>query len=99
VPTFPATSHAAHCAPHPLSQHTPSTQNPVPHSALVAHATPIGLLHLPAAPTTLHLSPELHALALQHTPSTQFPDAHELAPNAVQLVPSGSLPVHAPDLQ
>jgi hypothetical protein len=94
-----ATSQAAHCELHPLSQQTPSTQKPVPHSALLPQATPIGLLHLPAAPTTLHLSAPEQEPALQQTPSTQLPEAHELAPKVVQLVPSGSLPVQLPDLQ
>src|SRR5262245_24422419 len=54
VPTLPLASHAAHCAPQAVSQQTPSTQKPEPHSALVEHATPFGFAQVPAEPDTLH---------------------------------------------
>jgi hypothetical protein len=39
-PTNPATSHAAHGLPHDDSQHTPSTQKPLPQSLADAHRLP-----------------------------------------------------------
>ncbi len=44
LPTEPLTSHAWHCPAHAVSQHTPSTQLPEPHSALVPHAVPLALV-------------------------------------------------------
>jgi hypothetical protein len=53
VPTTPVTSHAAHWALQPVSQHTPSTQKPEPHSAALPQATPIDFAHLPSEPARL----------------------------------------------
>mgnify|MGYP001546595558 CR=1 FL=1 len=88
--TLVLTSQAAHWLEQEVSQQTPSTQNPEPHSVLLEHAMPFGLLHFPAAPATLHLAPPAHDAEPQQTPSTQLPEAHEVAPSAVQLVPSAS---------
>lgn len=99
VPTLPLTSHAAHCDVQAVSQQTPSTQKPEPHSALDEHAMPSGFAHVPALPGVLHFAPPEHDDVEQHTPSTQLPEAHDAAPPAVQLVPSASLPTHRPALQ
>lgn len=99
VPTEPVTSHAWHWPLQPVSQQSPSTQKPEPHSAAEAHATPFGFAHLPSEPATLQRVPPPQTDDPQHTPSTQFPDAHEAAPPAVQMVPLVSLGAHTPPLQ
>src|SRR5262245_37236328 len=99
VPTEPVTSQAWHWPPQATSQHTPSTQNPEPHSALDPQAMPIGLAHSPSEPATLQRIPELQLAVSQQTPSTQLPDAHEAAPPAVQLAPAASFGEQAPALQ
>lgn len=53
TPSFPDTSHAAHCASHAVSQHTPSTQWPLAQSDVVAHVVPFAAAgtHMPALHT------------------------------------------------
>jgi hypothetical protein len=41
VPTEPATLQASHAPPHVVSQHTPSTQNPLAHELPPLHAVPL----------------------------------------------------------
>jgi hypothetical protein len=45
LPTLPGTEHASHCPAHAPSQHTPSTQSALSHSAFVAQATPSVFRH------------------------------------------------------
>jgi hypothetical protein len=82
-----------------VSQHTPSTQKPEPHSVLVEQAIPCGLLQVPALPGVLHFAPPEQLAVEQQTPSTQLPD--EQAPGFVDehVAPSASFTAHAPDLQ
>ena len=44
------TSQAAHCSVHGPLQHTPSTQNPLPHSAVVVQFSPLFFLQVPVVP-------------------------------------------------
>jgi len=64
VPTEPATLHASHCPPQPVSQHTPSTQFPDTHWLAAAHATPLPFFgtHAPA----LQKSPAMQSASLAH---------------------------------
>ena len=50
APSEPGTSHASHCPPQAVLQHTPSMQLPVAHSALVVQPMPAGMrvTHVPA---------------------------------------------------
>jgi hypothetical protein len=80
-----------------VSQQTPSTQEPEPHSALDAQAMPFGFAHVPAVPATLHFAPPVQALEVQQTPSTQLPEAHEVP--STHAAPEISLAAHAPALQ
>lgn len=50
APSRPGSSHASHWPVHLLSQHTPSTQNPVEQSPGVAHGFPAsgGCTHFPS---------------------------------------------------
>jgi hypothetical protein len=43
TPGEPATSHASHCAPQAVSQHTPSTQWVLAQSPSALHAAPLGV--------------------------------------------------------
>jgi hypothetical protein len=60
---------------HALSQQTPSTQRPDPHSVLIVHAVPSGLLHVPVVPA-LHVIGAVHDADPQHTPSVQCAEVH-----------------------
>jgi hypothetical protein len=91
APTCPATSHAAHWAPHADSQQTPSTQNPEPHSLAEVHAAAFGLLHEPCLPGTSHRSPAAQAALPQQTPSTQLPVTHARHEATRQSAPAAEL--------
>jgi hypothetical protein len=73
LPTLPPTSQAWHCPPHALSQHTPSTQLPEPHSALDAQGVALALVQCPGAVGRLHEKPVPVQAASQHVPPTQNP--------------------------
>ena len=75
VPALPGTSHASHWPLHALSQQTPSTQLPEPHSLDFEQATPSGFEQVPA-PFTLHFKPPAQLATSQQTPSTQPPLLH-----------------------
>jgi hypothetical protein len=77
LPALPPTSHASHWPVHVVSQHTPSTQCPEPHSESALHVVASGLLHVPS-PLALHLRPDAHVALEQHTPSTQLPLEHSV---------------------
>lgn len=56
LPADPGRLHAWHCPPHPVSQHTPSTQLPLTHPSAFVHAAPFcaRAWHVPP----LHQSPD-----------------------------------------
>jgi hypothetical protein len=97
VPTWPETSHAAHASAHAWSQHTPSTQLPLPHSLAVAQLVPSTFAQLPGGLPALHARPAPHEASEQQTPSVQKPDVH--ASFAVHGEPSAPVGVHAPPEQ
>jgi hypothetical protein len=97
VPTFPATSHAAHCELHPVSQHTPSTQKLEAHSVEAVHVAPFGFAQRPSDPATLQRKSVPQLAELQHTLSVQLPEAHADAP--LQAAPRISFAVHVSPLQ
>jgi hypothetical protein len=82
VPTFPATSQAAHWSVHPVSQHTPSTQCPLAHWRSSVHAAAIALLSMHAPP--LHQRPPRHAVStaqlVAHVPAMHTYDPHDVRP-------------------
>jgi hypothetical protein len=97
VPTEPETSHAWHCPPQPLLQHTPSTQLPDAHSPAAAQVVPFAFLHTPIEPAALHVYPAVaHALS-QQSPEAQNPLVQALAPP--QVVPFATFGTHCPALQ
>jgi hypothetical protein len=75
-PTFPGTSHAAHCPLHALSQHTESTQNPLAHSELVVHDTALRFVQTPGLALPAHVDPAPQLATAQQTPSVQNPLLH-----------------------
>jgi hypothetical protein len=96
VPTLPPTSQASHWPEHALSQQTPSTQFPDPHSAFAVHATPRGFEHVPK-PLALHVSGAAHDATTQQTPSTHLPDPH--CDGLVQTLPAAPVVTQTPPLQ
>jgi hypothetical protein len=96
LPELPATSHAAHCASHALSQQTPSAQKPEPHSAALLHSAPRTLAQVPGSLPAAHEVPASHVATPQHTPSVQKPTLH--AASSVHLAPRPSPAVHTPAL-
>jgi len=54
LPTLPPTSHAWHAPPQAVSQQTPSTQLPDPHSEPAVHAVPLAFVQCPGEPGRLH---------------------------------------------
>jgi hypothetical protein len=66
VPTWPTSAHDAHCPVHALSQHTPSTQKPLPHCASALQALAWGSLttHMPAE----HQRPAWQFASVVHVP-------------------------------
>ena len=96
VPTLPPTSHASHWPVQALSQQTPSTQLPEPHSAPDVHVVASGFAQVPV-PLALHLSGAVQEETRQHTPSTHLPDVH--CEGLVQTVPAPPVVTHAPPLQ
>ncbi len=99
APVF-ALEHAWHVPTHALAQHTPSTQNPLPHSAFCVHTTPI-----PSgehAPAPLQLVVPTHSFAgscpfatLVHVPTVpaRLHAAHVPAHAVLQHTPSTQLPL------
>jgi hypothetical protein len=84
-PTLPPTLHASHWPLHAVLQQTPSTQFPLPHSALPPHVAPSGFEHVPL-PFALQTVPAGHEVTLQHALFVQnVPDVH-CVPD-VQYVP------------
>jgi hypothetical protein len=80
-----------------LSQHTPSTQEPLAHSALAVQVVPERLVHTPLVNPALHDLPAPQEPTAQQTPSVQKPLVQVDA--LVHVVPSPSMGMHAPDLQ
>ncbi len=76
LPARPITSQASHCPSQAASQHTPSTQSPVAHSAPSAQAMPACFTHLPSLPLAPQVAPGPQLPTPQHTPSVQKPVAH-----------------------
>jgi hypothetical protein len=76
VPTSPVVSHAWHSPPHALSQHTPSMQNPVPHSVPSEHAVPFAFAQCPSDVARLHEKPAPAHAVSQQRPPTQLPLRH-----------------------
>jgi hypothetical protein len=68
VPSTPepffAAVHASHPEVHAVSQHTPSTQNPLLHSWAATHVPPLELLATHAA--ALHQYPSAHVVSSMH---------------------------------
>jgi hypothetical protein len=93
VPALPETSHASHWPAQALSQQTPSTQWPLPHSLSALHVVASGLLQVPA-PFALHTNGEVHDATEQHTPLVQCPLAH--SPSPPHTVPSTPFVTHVP---
>jgi hypothetical protein len=101
LPTAPGTSQASHWFVHALSQHTPSTQNPVAHSPVDEHLPPSGATHTPGVDEVLgaHTLPVEQDAVVQHTlfpapASTQWPLVQSLS--AVHSVPSAPVDLHVP---
>jgi hypothetical protein len=91
---------------HTDSQHTPSVQNPLPHSALLAQLEPAPFTQLPAAVPAVvsaQYEPAPQELAEQHTETpgallgTQFPLMHWVG--SVHVVPRPPVVTHIPALQ
>ena len=78
-------------------QHTPSTQLPLPHSALAVHDEPFVALQRPGLLAKLHALPDAHAATTQQVPSVQNPLAHCVP--SPQAAPSKTFGTHAPDEQ
>jgi hypothetical protein len=88
-------SHASHCPVHAVSQHTPSTQWPEPHSASAPHVEPLNSMHVPSCPNQPQVAPVGHLSTLQQTPSTQVrPDLQSTVAEHFWPVPSSA--THAP---
>src|SRR5690242_14673623 len=72
VPIDPATLHALQSAVHVLLQQTPSTQNPLTHSALAVHVTPFGTWQAPmpshCSPVALHILSCCPDCTFEHVP-------------------------------
>ncbi len=79
VPIAPLTSQAWHCPVQPLSQQTPSTQKPEPHSVEVVHATAFALEQRPRAVGSEQEKPVPVQAASQQTPPAQKPLVHAVA--------------------
>jgi hypothetical protein len=82
---------------HALSQQTPSTHLPLPHSLAAVHVVPFTLVHVPSEPEMLHENPEPVQVVLQQIPETQLPLVHALL--AVQASPLVFLATHEPAAQ
>lgn len=100
VPTEPVTSHASHWPPHARSQHTPSAQTPVPHSASALHSMPAAFAHVPFFFAVLHASPAAQTWVVQQTPSVQYAPVGQLD-TSVHASPRDFVApgTHAPALQ
>jgi hypothetical protein len=97
LPSEPPLLHASHAPLHAESQQTPSAQCPDAHSPSALHAVPFRFAHKPLVLPALHDLPAPQEPTLQQTPSVQNPLEQVLA--SVQVVPSPSMTMHAPDLQ
>jgi hypothetical protein len=97
LPTLPSTSHASHCPSHAVSQHTPSTQLPLPHSSPMEHLVESFFLQVPSDPATAHEEPSPQLATPQQTPSVQKPVEQSLA--VAHTLPSPSAGAHAEPLQ
>jgi hypothetical protein len=86
VPRKPATSQATQLPEQAVSQHTPSTQRPEPHSDAVVHVVPSVARQRPGDAVLAHVLSVPQVAASQHTPSVQKPCAHWLP--LVHAVPS-----------
>ena len=82
---------------HALSQHTPSTHLPLPHSLPAAQMVPFTLVQVPSEPEMLHEKPEPVQVVLQQMPETQLPLVHALL--AVHASPLIFLATHEPAAQ
>lgn len=96
-PTRPSTSHASHWPSQRDSQHTPSTQNPLPHSPSAVHFVESFLKQVPSCPVIAQEEPMPQFATPQHTPSVQKPV--EQSPAVVHALPRPSAGAHEPLLQ
>lgn len=87
VPTTPPTLQASHWPVHAELQHTPSAQEPDPHSDALEQLSPIGFAQVPVL-VAAQLRPVAQLAVLQQTPSTQWVLVHsESSPQAVPSAP------------
>jgi hypothetical protein len=80
-----------------VSQQTPSTQDPEPHSASLVQDVPFDLEHLPFFPGLAHELPASHVAEPQHTPSTQY--VVEQLPPVEHSLPRSATGTQAPEAQ
>ena len=87
MPIAPTRSQAAHCPVQAVSQQTPSTQKPVPHSEAEPQLDPVVLAQLPAFVGVSQAAPLPQLASVQQTPSVQKPVPHsEAEPHLVPVV-------------